>query len=137
MGSRRRITSSGTNSVHVPSGNSFVLPPLGIDFSGSAPSGISSSFATSAVVYHHNPSIISKEKSPEGGDIWAVIVLSCGLAAFLAFGIFTLIRAGQMEIELSSFLANNWEELDCGVGPLTIVETRKASGLLRKKIPWV
>ncbi|QSZ33159.1 hypothetical protein DSL72_002745 [Monilinia vaccinii-corymbosi] len=133
---RRRITPSGTNSLRASSGNAFLSAPSGIDLSGSAPSGTSSSFTASAVVYASGSSAISKDKVPESDDLWAVILLFCGLSASFAFGLFTVIRASQMELELASFLFHHWQELDCGIGTVTVIEARKASGSLRKMIPW-
>ncbi|ESZ93492.1 BcPIE2 [Sclerotinia borealis F-4128] len=137
MGPRRRVTPSGTTSVRAPSGNSgsvsvsvsAAAPSGNASSSVSAPSGISSLVS--------GLSTITTDKVPEGGDLWALIILFLGVAVLLASGLYTAILAGQNEEELRSFLQNNWQGLDCGVGPLTIAETRMESGLLRKKMLWV
>ncbi|KAI9651319.1 putative choline transporter, neither null mutation nor overexpression affects choline transport [Ciborinia camelliae] len=137
MAPRRRVTPSGTTSAggsRAPSGNSSFLPSGTV--SGSAPSGNNSSSAASAA-YVSGSSTITTDKVPEGGVLWALIILLCGLAVSFAFGLYMVIRAGQMEAELSSYLFQHLQDLDCGVGPLTIGEARKVSGLLREKIPFV
>ncbi|KAF7857904.1 hypothetical protein EAF04_009262 [Stromatinia cepivora] len=114
MPSRRRNPPSG-NSSRVSSGTSIRSP------SGNSLPG---------------PSTILKEV-PGGGVPWALIIFIVSLVASIAFGLLVAVLAAQKEVALSTYLSGHSDELDCGTGPMTVVEVRKASALLRKKTIWV
>ncbi|KAJ8061933.1 hypothetical protein OCU04_009718 [Sclerotinia nivalis] len=115
MPPRRRNPPSG-NSSRVSSGTSF-----------RSPSGNSSSGGPSTILM----------KVPGGGVPWALIIFIVSLVASVAFGLFVTVLAAQKEVSLRTYLSGHSDELDCGTGPMTVVEARKASALLRKKIIWV
>ncbi|TGO43968.1 hypothetical protein BCON_0685g00010 [Botryotinia convoluta] len=74
---------------------------------------------------------------PGGGVPWAFIAFLLASASLFALGLFLVVLSSRKEVVFNTYLLNNWEKLDCGVGPGTVVEARKPSGLLRKEVIWV
>ncbi|KAF7921478.1 uncharacterized protein EAE97_011267 [Botrytis byssoidea] len=74
---------------------------------------------------------------PGGGVPWAFITFLLASASLFALGLILVVLSGRMEVVFNNYLLNNWEELDCGVGGVTIVGARKPSGLLLRELTWV
>lgn len=76
-----------------------------------------------------------------GGDVpWAFIAFLLASVSLFALGLILVVLSGRMEVVFNTYLLNNWEELDCGVGGVggvTVVGARKPSGLLLRELTWV
>ncbi|KAF7852904.1 uncharacterized protein EAF02_012134 [Botrytis sinoallii] len=74
---------------------------------------------------------------PGGGIPWAFIAFLLASASLFALGLILVVLSGRMEVVFNTYLLNNWGELDCGVGGVTVAGARKPSGLLLRELTWV
>ncbi|KAF7945051.1 hypothetical protein EAE96_009834 [Botrytis aclada] len=87
--------------------------------------------------YSGGPNSTISLQVPGGGVPWAFIAFLLASASLFAFGLFLVVQSGRMEAVFNTYLLNNWEELDCGVGGVTVAGARKPSGLLLWELTWV
>ena len=118
--------------------SSFSFPPpslLGLMAKNRRRAGGRNSRSPSGAFFGGPSTILSEV--PGGGVPWAFIAFLLASAFLFAFGLFLVVLSGRKEVVFNTYLLSNWEELDCGVGGVTVVEARKPSGLLLRELTWV